>query len=490
MLAFLNYKKFLFKGENKMSKIKLIFNIVIYLLLTSGIAYLWIKEKKIGAKIKKYRNKFSNTIINKLKIQNKFCQNFIKKTVNLTETLISALILVLLIQYFYIGNFMVPTGSMIPTILLRERFFGDMVSYRFRNPKRGEILVFREPIRNKDLYTKRLVGLPGENIAIDNEGKLIVNGDKVTGKNWENIAYAELTYHLKKTKLNIKIYDNKIIYEKLGLLFGVGDIPFYSIIDKDEEFLNFDKKMFLDRKVYVNGEEIQAYEDNGMVMVKTPYRDEVVYFDESELKSKLYINGVEVDGYAIKDKFKAKNPNSIFFDEDIKNLNKNYVKISSNGDIYINDKKIENIKRRYTTVGTLENESWVVPKKGDKYTIIKEDNDSMDFIYSGEIDISEIQTEMSENPEKITYLLPKLKFEVNGHTTGPILDLMRDINVLDQLKTNEKIEIELEKNYYMVLGDNTSNSFDSRYWGFVSEDRIRGRTIFRFWPLKRMGVVK
>ena len=41
-----------------------------------------------------------------------------------------------------------------------------------------------------------------------------------------------------------------------------------------------------------------------------------------------------------------------------------------------------------------------------------------------------------------------------------------------------------ENNYFM-MGDNRGNSQDSRFWGFLPEDRIIGRAIFVFWPLSR-----
>lgn len=42
-------------------------------------------------------------------------------------------------------------------------------------------------------------------------------------------------------------------------------------------------------------------------------------------------------------------------------------------------------------------------------------------------------------------------------------------------------------NSYLVLGDNRTNSYDSRCWGVVPRDNIIGRAIVRFWPLNRMG---
>jgi signal peptidase I len=43
---------------------------------------------------------------------------------------------------------------------------------------------------------------------------------------------------------------------------------------------------------------------------------------------------------------------------------------------------------------------------------------------------------------------------------------------------------------YFVLGDNSNSSQDSRYWGFVPEENIRGKAMFIYWPLTRLRIIK
>ncbi len=65
-----------------------------------------------------------------------------------------------------------------PSFFDKEYILTDKISYRFREPKRGEVIIFRAP-KNQELdYIKRIIGLPGEKIKINTEG-IFVNGQKL-----------------------------------------------------------------------------------------------------------------------------------------------------------------------------------------------------------------------------------------------------------------------------------------------------------------------
>lgn len=184
---------------------KIIINGIFYVILTSMFIYLWVKEKEVVGKVKACRDRFSQALISKLNIQSEVKANALRKTINFTETIGSALILVLIIQRFYLGNFLVPTGSMIPTIVPKDRLFGNMVIYKFKKPEIEDIIVFKEPMENKVLFTKRLMGEPGDRVRID-YGYLFINDEKVDERAYVNAgAQGSDTWIIPKKGDKVKI---------------------------------------------------------------------------------------------------------------------------------------------------------------------------------------------------------------------------------------------------------------------------------------------
>ncbi|MFM7224670.1 MAG: signal peptidase I, partial [Actinomycetota bacterium] len=82
-----------------------------------------------------------------------------------------------LIRTYVAQTFYIPSASMSPTLRVDDRIVIDKVTYRFRDPHRGDIVVFRGPPRTQlagiDLV-KRVVGLPGDRVAAV-DGRIEVN---------------------------------------------------------------------------------------------------------------------------------------------------------------------------------------------------------------------------------------------------------------------------------------------------------------------------
>jgi len=91
------------------------------------------------------------------------------------ESLVWAVGLALVIRTFIMAPFKIPSGSMRPTLLEGDRIMVNKFIYRFREPQRGDIIVFRYPNDPKRPFIKRLVGVSGDTVEI-HEGRLMVNG--------------------------------------------------------------------------------------------------------------------------------------------------------------------------------------------------------------------------------------------------------------------------------------------------------------------------
>lgn len=68
-----------------------------------------------------------------------------------------------------------------PNLMPKDYLLSDKVSYRFREPERGEVIVFKAPGTNGDEYIKRIIAVPGERIKVEN-GKVYVNGSLLPEK--------------------------------------------------------------------------------------------------------------------------------------------------------------------------------------------------------------------------------------------------------------------------------------------------------------------
>ena len=90
------------------------------------------------------------------------------------EAIVIAVALALVIRSFVVQAFKIPSGSMIPTLLIGDHLLVNKLVYRFRLPERGEVVVFKFPQDRKTDFIKRVVALPGDEVELA-DGKLLVN---------------------------------------------------------------------------------------------------------------------------------------------------------------------------------------------------------------------------------------------------------------------------------------------------------------------------
>ena len=345
-------------------------------------------------------------------------QNQIFESVHLIETSITAVVIVLLIQNFYLGNFMIPTGSMRPTIIENDRFFANMISYKFKKPERGDIIAFKEPKDNKLLYTKRLVGFPGETLSIDDSGELVIN-DKIV----------EMKAHLiGQSKKNLTVTnEGLVVIRENGYDSRTGTVY--------DEIVNF--KTNLEGK---EGEPIQVDKKGNL------------FYDGQMLDTRVFYRQEGFLGFA--------------------------------GKIYI-------------------------PKKGDTVTlgkiykmIIEQEISTQSYVINyveapleevmGKVKAGGKLTDIFYNTDNFrtrgeTYIYT-LNVKGRDETIMNILDFRYNKDTMNALLSGQ--EIILKHDYYFAMGDNSSDSDDSRYWGYVQDSRIKGNLLFRFLPITKFGIVK
>lgn len=107
------------------------------------------------------------------------------------RALVIALVIALVVRFFLFSPIIVDGPSMQPTLEDRDRMIVNKFVYNIREPERFEIIVFHASEQSD--YIKRVVGLPGEHVAYQNE-KLFINGEEIKEPFKERLEDGEAHY--------------------------------------------------------------------------------------------------------------------------------------------------------------------------------------------------------------------------------------------------------------------------------------------------------
>jgi signal peptidase I len=139
------------------------------------------------------------------------------------KTVIYAILIAVVVRTFAYEPFNIPSGSMIPTLLVGDYLFVSKLSYGYSRhslpfslplisgrlfaaaPERGDVAVFKLPADNKTDYIKRMIGLPGDRIQV-RAGILHINGTPV-----------------KRRRIGDLIHNTPVYVVPKGHYFAMGD---------------------------------------------------------------------------------------------------------------------------------------------------------------------------------------------------------------------------------------------------------------------------
>ena len=126
------------------------------------------------------------------------------------QVAVISLAVVLVVRNFVIQPFFVDGTSMVPNFQDGDYLIIDELTFRFRQPQRGEVIVFKFPQNESSYFIKRSIGLPGDTVEIKNGVVSVSNAESPDG-----IQLAE-NYLISKTPGDVKTILQKGEYFVLG----------------------------------------------------------------------------------------------------------------------------------------------------------------------------------------------------------------------------------------------------------------------------------
>ena len=156
-----------------------------------------------------------------------------------TAGLFPVILVVFLLRSFLFEPFKIPSGSMIPTLMIGDLILVNKFHYGVRlpvinqkitegtPPARGDVMVFRYPPRPSQDYIKRVVGIPGDEVAYLNK-KLIINGKPLTKNSLPDFFDDDNMHYSKQFEELLGVKPHRLLNEETQPAFvsGASDFEF------------------------------------------------------------------------------------------------------------------------------------------------------------------------------------------------------------------------------------------------------------------------
>jgi len=184
------------------------------------------------------------------------------------QAIIIAVILAFIIRRFVIQAYKIPSGSMLETLQIGDHILVNKFIYYFKDPQRGDILVFKYPKDKKRDFIKRVVGLPGDTLEIRDKG-VYINGSPLDEsyavfKDSENIFNKNHpAYYIDPYARNRDNFGPKVIPE--NNYFMMGDNRDFS---QDSRYWGFLDRELIEGKALIIYWSWNGSEDNWLKKVR------------------------------------------------------------------------------------------------------------------------------------------------------------------------------------------------------------------------------
>ncbi|MGE0762510.1 MAG: signal peptidase I [Bdellovibrionales bacterium] len=148
-----------------------------------------------------------------------------------TISFVGAILAVLAVRWLLFEPYVIPSGSMIPTLLIHDHILVNKLAYgvrwpftkswmiKFGEPKRGDIVVFRSVEEDGKFMIKRVVGVAGDTVEFTDAGQLLVNNEPVPHEpmgDSEAAAVAEPFYPVSAEDVGFELSNLEFYKDKIG----------------------------------------------------------------------------------------------------------------------------------------------------------------------------------------------------------------------------------------------------------------------------------